>query len=595
MPWLGTVEKPFGDEPSRVLAQASLTKGAELLIDKFRSSLGPKGMMKLITQPFPMRDEMTSDGKTILTSMGTVHPGAWLMREMAYTQINLGDGVTTTMVLAGELLKNSKKLLDMKVKPALIIRGYREAMWFSKRTLRRISRPVDWRDHDQMFRVARTAAGTKNFGIQADRLAEFSTAAVLAISSLLDGKPAMDMRDICVLKVPGSSTTETKLLSGIAFVRGLRNPGMPKRIDDPKIALLTCPLEFKSAAEQNTPIRLEIGPGMIASVREERLRMVRRNVDKIVGSGANVVVTSKRIEELHASLMAEKGIQAVHHIPELGGVARLAKASGGKAVGLIDDLRNEDLGHAAFAEEVKIPRTDTRRLEKEVKTGNPLPEEERMFVIDGCKDPKSMTILIRGQVESGLGETERAVFSALSACQALVWKPRVVGGAGSTEAELAHRVRRFALRFNDKMQLAIVAYAEALEGLVEVLAGNAGIDPLDAKLGMTSAHAAGHRWMGMDFANRRLGDAFEMGVVEPLTVKESAITIASESACQLVRIDRVLRGYHGQTLIPGEIPPGASEGPNKLEDANDLPEETIKAFRKSRFVKPYGSKLELNL
>jgi len=187
------------------------------------------------------------------------------------------------------------------------------------------------------------------------------------------------------------------------------------------------------------------------------------------------------------------------------------------------------------------------------------------------------------------------VHSALSACQALVWKPRVVGGAGSTEAELAHRVRRFALRFNNKMQLAIVAYAEALEGIVEVLAGNAGIDPLDAKLGMTAAHAAGHRWMGMDFAHRRLRDAFEMGVVEPLLVKESAITIASESACQLVRVDRVLRGYHGKTLIPGEIPPGASEGPNKLEDANDLPEETIRAFRKSRFVKPYGSKLELNL
>jgi len=261
----------------------------------------------------------------------------------------------------------------------------------------------------------------------------------------------------------------------------------------------------------------------------------------------------------------------------------------------LDDLGEEALGRAGISEEVVIPRTDTRRNEKEVKAGEPLPEQERMLVIDGCKDPKSVTVLIRGQVESGLGESERALDAALAACQALVRGPRVVGGAGSTEAELAHRVRRFALTFDDKTQLAINGYAEALDGLVEVLAANAGIDPLDAKLEMQAAHAGGQRWMGMDFDHRRLKDAFELGVVEPLLIKDSAITIASEAACHLVRIDRVLRGYWGATLIPGEIPPGASEGPNELSDAKDLPEETIKAFRKSRYLKPYGSKLKLNL
>jgi chaperonin GroEL (HSP60 family) len=552
-------------------------------------------MLKVITQPFPMRDEITSDGKTILTSMGTVHPGAWLMREMAYSQIGIGDGVITTLILAGELLKNSKRLLDMKVKPPVIIRGYNESMKFSRRTLTRISKPVDLADHGEMLRVARAAAGTKSFGLEVGSLAEFAATAIEAIIQRRKGKLYMDMRDICVVKVPGSSKEQTKLIRGIAFLRSLRHPSMPKKIENPKIVLLTCGLEFKKTWEERTPMKVQIEPGQIDSLRKTRLGMVKRNVDMVASSGANLVVTSQRIDELHASMLAGLGIQAIHHVPDFGGIGRLSKASGGKPVGSLEDLKEADLGHAGFAEEVVVPRMDTRRLEKEVKSKDPLSEEDRIFVIDGCKDPKSVTILIRGQIESGLGETERALDAALSACQALVRKPRVVGGAGAIEAELAHRIKKFALTFDDKTQLAVMAYAEALEGIVEVLATNGGFDPIDTKLEMHAAHASGGTWMGMDFARRRLRDSFEMGVVEPLLVKKAAITIASEAACHLLRIDRVLKGYHGMTLMPGEIPPGASEGPNKLSDAKDLPEETIKAFRNSRYMKPYGSKLELNL
>jgi chaperonin GroEL (HSP60 family) len=553
-------------------------------------------MLKLITKSFPMRDEITSDGKTILTSMGAIHPGAWLMREMAYTQIGMGDGVITTLVLAGELLKNSKKLLGLKVKPAVIVHGYHEAMIYSRRTLRRISKPADLDGGGDMLSVARTAAGTKSFGLATKKISEYATTAIESVMEVRGGGEAdFDMRDICVVKALGKNKEETRLVRGIVFLRGLRHPGMPQRIENPRIALLTCGLEFKKWWEEKTPLKVEITPGKIGAIKEARQKMARRNVERVAASGANLVVTSQRCDELHASMLAEMGIQVVHHVPDAGGVARLAKASGGRPVGSLDDLEEGDLGHAGFSEEVKIPRMDTRRLEKEVKSGEPLPEEERIFVIDGCKDPKSVTILIRGQVESGLDETERGVHAALAACQALVRKPRVVGGAGAVEAELAHRLRKFALTFDDKTQLAVLAYAEALDGLVGALAGNAGLNPLDAKLDMRAAHAAGHRWMGIDVSRRRLGDAFEMGVVDPLLIKESAITIASEAACQLVNIDRVLKGYAGQILMPGEIPPGASEGPNVIHDAKDLPEETIKAFRRSRYLKPYGSKLQLNL
>jgi chaperonin GroEL (HSP60 family) len=198
-------------------------------------------------------------------------------------------------------------------------------------------------------------------------------------------------------------------------------------------------------------------------------------------------------------------------------------------------------------------------------------------------------------MESTLAESERALDASIAACQVLVREPRVVGGAGAIEAELAYRIRKFALKFEDRTQLVILAYAEALEGLIEALAGNAGIDPLDAKVKIGAAHAMGWKWMGIDLFQKRLRDAFQMGVVEPVRIKASAITIASEAACHLVRVDRILGGYRGAKLMPGELPPGASEGPNALTDAKDLPEETIKAFKKSKFMKPYGSKLELNL
>jgi chaperonin GroEL (HSP60 family) len=298
-------------------------------------------------------------------------------------------------------------------------------------------------------------------------------------------------------------------------------------------------------------------------------------------------------------LLAEKNIQVVHRVPDSGGIGRLAKASGGTAVSTLDDLTPEDLGRAAVAEEIRAPRFDTKRLESEpVKSrdGHAVSEEDKLFVIDGCESPRSVTVFLRADVESMLDESERALDASIATCEAIVKEPRIVGGAGSVEAELARRMREFAYTFDDKTQVIVLWYAEALEGLVEALASNAGIDPIDAVLKIRAAHAGGGEiWTGIDLSKKRLSNAIEMGVVEPMLIKKSALKIATEAAIQIIKIDRILAGDSRPKLMPGEMPWGASEGPTVLTDAKDLPDETVKAFRKSRYLKPYGSKQELNL
>lgn len=599
MPWLAKLQKPFGNEPKYLKTHASLIRACELLTEVFKTSLGPKGALKLMVQTFPLREKITSDGKTILTSIGDMHPGAWLLRNMAYSQINVGDGVVTTMIFAGELLKHAKRLLDKRIDASIIVHGYSEALRHALEVLDQLSIPVDWRDKEIMHKVAVTAACTKSGGLPVERLAELGATAVSQVVQLRDGKPYVDIGDICVFKWIGKPSDETRLVRGIVFQYGLRHPAMPKRLENVKIALLRLGLEPRKVWEEKMPVKVQIAPDKIGSLHDAKLKVARDNVDKIVKSGANLVVLKHGCDELHAGLLAEKNIQVVHRVPDAGGIGRLAKASGGTPVGTLDDLRPEDLGRAAVAEEIKVPRFDTKRLESEPvkpRDGRNMSEEEKLFVIDGCEDPRSVTIFIRADVEAMLDESERALDASIATCEAIVKDPRIVGGAGSVEAELARRMREFAYTFEDRTQVIVLWYAEALEGLVEALAGNSGIDPLDAVLKIRAAHAGGgETWTGMDLVKRRLRDAIEMGVVEPTLIKKSAIKIASEAAIQIVRIDRVLAGDRRPMLIPGEIPPGASEGPKVLTDAKDLPDETITAFKKSKYLKPYGHKLEPNL
>lgn len=599
MPWLGKVQKPFGDEPKRLSTHASIISGCELLTDIFKTSLGPRGALKLMVQTFPQREKVTSDGKTILTSIGNAHPGAWLLRNMAYSQINVGDGVVTTMIFAGELLKHAKRLIDKQIDASIIVHGYFEALKHTLEVLDEISIPVDWKDTEMMRKISFTAASTKSGGLPVGRLAELGAAAVSHVVQHRDGKPFVDIADICVFKWIGKPSDESRLVRGIVFQHGLRHPAMPKRLENVKIALLRCGLEQRKVWEEKIPMKVQIGPEKIGSLLDTKLKMARRDVDKIVKSGANLVVLKHGCDETHAGLLAEKNIQVVIRVPDSGGIGRLAKASGGTAVSTIDDLRPEDLGHAAVAEEIRAPRFDTKRLESEAtktRDGHTVSEDDKLFVIDGCENPRSVTVFLRASVESMLDESERALDASIATCEAVVKEPRIVGGAGSVEAELARRIREFAYTFEDKTQVIVLWYAEALEGLVAALASNAGIDPLEAVLKIRAAHAGGaETWTGMDLFKRRLSNSFEMGVVEPMLIKKSALKIASEAAIQIIKIDRVLAGSSKPKLIPGEMPWGASEGPKNLTDAKDLPEETIRAMKRSRYLKPYGLKQEVNV
>lgn len=599
MPWLAKPRKHFGDEPKYLKTHASIIRACELLTEVFKTSLGPRGALKLMVQTFPLREKVTSDGKTILTSIGDMHPGAWLLRNMAYSQINIGDGVVTTMIFAGELLKHAKRLIDKGIDASIIVHGYSEALRRSLEVLDELSVPVDWRDTEIMRKLAVTAASTKSGGLPVGKLADLGAAAVSHVVQFRDGKPYIDIGDICVFKWIGKPSDETRLVRGIVFQYGLRHPAMPKRLENVKIALLRCGLEPIKEWEAKIPMKVQIAPDKIGSLHDTKLKQAREDVDKIVKSGANLVVLKHGCDELHAGLLAERNIQVVHRVPDSGGIGRLAKASGGTPVSVLDDLRPEDLGRAQVAEEIKAPRFDTKRLESEAvksRDGHGVSEEEKLFVIDGCVDPRSVTVFVRADVESMLHESERALDASIAVCESIVKDPRIVGGAGSVEAELARRMREFAYTFDDKTQVIVLWYAEALEGLVEALAGNSGIDPLDAVLKIRAAHAGGgETWTGIDLFKRRLRNAMEMGVVEPTLIKKSAIKIASEAAIQIVKIDKILAGDRRPKLIPGEIPPGESEGPKVLTDAKDLPDETIKAFKKSRYLKPYGQKLEPNL
>ncbi|MBI3023837.1 MAG: hypothetical protein HYY68_08990 [Thaumarchaeota archaeon] len=598
MPWLGKTERPFGNEPRRLKTHASIIRGCELLTEIFKTSLGPRGGLKLVLQGFPLREKVTSDGKTILTSIGTLHPGAWLLRNMAYSQINVGDGVVTTMIFAGELLKHAKRLIDKQIDASIIVHGYSEALRRTLEVLDEISIPVDWRDAEVMRKVAITAAGTKSGGLPVKKLAELGATAVSQIVQFRDGKPFVDIGDICVFKWIGKPSDETRLVTGMVFDQGLRHPAMPKRLHKVKIALLRCGLEPRKVWEEKLPVKVQIGPEKMGSLLDVKLKSARGDVERIVKSGADLVVLKHGCDELHAGLLADRNIQVVHRVPDSGGIGRLAKASGGTAVSTLDDLRPEDLGHAEVAEEITVPRFDTKRLHSDPRKSPDGYEitEHKLFVIDGCKAPRSVTVFVRADVESMVDESERALDASIATCEAIVKDPRIVGGAGSVEAELARRMREFAYTFEDKTQVIVLWYAEALEGVVEALASNAGIDPLDAVLKIRAAHAQGAEpWTGIDLYERRLCDAIEMGVVEPTLIKKSAFKIATEAAIQIVNIDRVLAGDRRPKLLPGEMPWGASEGPKHLTDAKDLPDETIRAFKKSRYIKPYGMKQELNL
>jgi len=499
-------------------AQKRLILAAKIVADIVKSSLGPKGMDKMLVDS--LGDVViTNDGATMLKEMEVEHPAAKMMVEVSKAQdAEVGDGTTTVVVLAGALLDKAEELIDKDVHPTIIIDGYKKAAAKALETLNKIAVEVDPNNVELLKKVAETAMGSKLVAADREYLAELAVEAVLTVKEEVNGKIKIDIDDVKVEKKPGGSLRDTQLVKGIVLDKEVVHSGMPKRVEKAKIALINCPLEIEKT-EFDARINIT-SPEQIKLFIEEENKMLKEMVDKIVSTGANVVFCQKGIDDIAQHYLAKAGILAARRIKQ-SDMEKLAKATGGRIVTNLEDLTPNDLGEAELVEERKI-------------------EEDKMIFIEGCKNPRSVTILIRGGSERVVDEAERSMHDALSVVRDVLIKPKIVAGGGAPEAEAAKVIREWASSLSGREQLAAEKFAEALESIPLTLAENAGLDTIDIEVELKARHAKGEVWAGIDVFEGKVADMYKKEVLEPLIVKEQVIKSATEVAAMILRIDDVI-------------------------------------------------------
>ena len=514
-------------------AQHSNIMAAKVIAQAVRSSLGPKGMDKMLVDD--MGDvTITSDGRTILERVNVEHPAAKMMVEVAKTQDDeVGDGTTTSVVFAGELLSKAEDLIDRNIHPTTIIGGFRKASEKALEALERIAVQVDPADRDALRRVAMTSLASKIVSENKEQLAEITVEAVLLVAHTVGDEYRVDLDDIMVKKKPGESVVGTKLIRGIVLDKGFVHPDMPKRIEDARIALLNSPLEVEKT-EFDARIHIESPEAMDEFLKEEE-SMLRRMAEKIASVGANVLICQKGIDDMAEYYLAKMGIAAVKRVKR-SDLEKVAKATGGRIVVNLDDLRDDDLGFAGLVEERKIG-------------------DDKMVFIEGCKNPRSVAILIRGGTERIVDEAERSIHDALCVVRDVVQEPKILAGGGAPEMEVARKVRGYAESLPGREQLAARRFAEAIEIIPTTLAENAGLDPIDILSDLRAAHEKGGVWMGVDVLRGSVDDMMRLRVYEPLAVKKQVIKSATEAATMILKIDDVIAA--GGSKSP---PPPTSRG-----------------------------------
>ncbi|MEM0049148.1 MAG: thermosome subunit beta [Candidatus Bathyarchaeia archaeon] len=507
-------------------AQHNNIMAARVIAETVKTSLGPRGMDKMLVDS--LGDiTITNDGKTILDEIEVEHPAAKMMVEVAKAQDKeVGDGTTSVVVLAGELLTRAEELLNKNVHPTVIIDGYRKSAEKALEVLEKISIPVEPTDKEMLKKIAMTAMASKLVSENKEYLADISVEAILHVAQKVGDKYKVDLDDILVQKKPGESIADTKLIKGIVLDKEVVHPGMPKRVEKAKIALLDCPLEIEKT-EFDAKINIETPEQMEAFLREEE-NMLREMVEKIARTGANVVICQKGIDDMAQHFLARKGILAVRRAKK-SDMEKLAKATGGRIVTNLEDLKPEDLGYAELVEERKIG-------------------EDKMVFIEGCKNPKSVAILIRGGSERVVDEAERSVHDALSVVRDVVQEPKVLAGGGAPEIEVARAIRDYANSLSGREQLAAQAFADAMEIIPTALAENAGLDPIDIISELRAKHEKGETWAGVDVFSGKVRDMRELDVYEPLVVKKQVIKSAVEAATMILKIDDVIAA--GKTKTP---------------------------------------------
>jgi len=512
-------------------AQRGNITAAKVVAESVRSALGPKGMDKMLVDNFG-DVTITSDGRTLLDEMDIQHPAAKMLVEVAKTQDNeAGDGTTSAVIIAGELLSRAEELIEKDVHPTVIIDGYRKAAEKALETLEKIALPVNLESQDFLKKAATTSMGSKIVAEYKDYLAELAVEAMLAVAEKQDGVYKADVDDVKVEKKTGESVRDTVLISGIVLDKEIVHSGMPKRVEGAKIALIDASLEIEKT-ELDSKLNIE-SPEQIEGFLREEETMLKDMTDKILASGANVVICQKGIDDMVQHFLSRKGVVAIRRAKK-SDMEKLAKATGGSIVSSVDDISPSDLGYAALVEERRIG-------------------DDKMTFVEGCRNPKAVTILIRGGTQRMTAEAERSIHDALCVVRDLIQEPKIVAGGSAPEMEMASVLEKYAEKMPGREQLAVGVFAEALESIAVALAENAGLDPVDILSELRARHEKGETWAGVEVLEGKVRDMSKAGIFEPLSVKKQIIKSANEAASMILKIDDVIASgkMKGPPTTPG--------------------------------------------
>jgi len=479
---------------------------------------------------------ITSDGRTILDEMDVQQPAAKMLVEVAKTQDNeAGDGTTSAVIIAGELLNKAEELTSKNVHPTVIIDGYKKAAEKALETIKRIAIPVDLKTRESLKKAAITSMASKLVAEYKEYLADIVVKAMLQVAEEENGNYKVDIDDVKVEKKNGESVKDTTLIKGIVLDKEIVHSGMPKRIEKAKIALIDTSLEIEKT-EFDAKLNIENPDQMEAFLTQEE-RMLKDMANKIEKAGANLVVCQKGIDDMVQHFLSRKGIAAVRRAKK-SDMEKLAKATGGTIITKLDDIKAADLGYAELAEERKI--------------GN-----DKMTFIEGCKNPKAVTILIRGGTQRTTAEAERSLHDALMVIKDIIQEPQIVAGGGAPELEISKTLKAYAGTLSGKEQLAVKAFADSMEAIASTLSENAGLNPIDVLSELRTRHEKGETWAGVGVLEGKVQDMLKLGVFEPITVKKQIIRSATEAACMILKIDDVIAA--GKMKAP-PMPPGGAPG-----------------------------------
>jgi len=522
------------ENASRMLgrdAQRNNIMAARIVADTVKTTLGPKGMDKMLVDS--LGDiTITNDGVTILKEMDVEHPAAKMMVEIAKTQEDeVGDGTTTAVMIAGKLLENAESLLDKRIHPTLIAKGYRMAAEKAKKILENLVIKVKPDDTVLLKQIAETAITGKGASVVKEKFADIIVDAVKQIEE----KGKIDLTSIKIEKSKGHGIEDTELIKGIVLDKERVSVDMPSKIENAQIALIDCALEIKSP---ETEAKISIStPEQLQSFVDQEESLLKRMVDKIRDTKANTVFCQKGIDDVAQYYLAKYGIYACRRVAK-SDMEKLAKATGGKIVSNLNELTSDQLGEAELVEEVKH-------------------KEEAMTYVKGCKNPKALTILLRGGTEHVLDEMERSITDGVGDVSTALKDGKIVMGGGAIEIEVAKELRKFSQSLTGREQLAVEQFASALEFIPTTLAENAGLDPIEILTELKSRHDKGEKHVGLNLLSNKIEDNLKSGVVEPLRIKTQAIDSATEVSMMILRIDDVIAA--GSRPPAGRGPPGMPE------------------------------------